>query len=210
MNSRPVSRRIFGDFERIAQTQRRSRRLSGPEPTGPIDKTDHLGGRMNRQPMRRETPSGQDVRRHVPNRFKLLFTGLCQQRNDEVFERDDAHLKLHQLGVAQRWRIGLWLAKAGARVRVGGPCAALVLPTFECASAQGLRRIGAAIRCVGRFEGHARDVLEGSSEPGCVTVPSGTLSTCTCSHHSSSARCHSLLPWMRVKCASGLASSLST
>lgn len=109
----------------------------------------------------------------------LLFTGLCQQSDDQVFERDDAHLKLHQLGVAQRWRTGPGLAKAEAGVRVGGPCAALVLPTFECASAQALRRVGAAIRCVGRVEGHARDVLESSSEPGCVMVPSGTPSTCT-------------------------------
>ena len=82
---------------------RSSRSLSAPEPIGPTDKTDHLGGRMNRQPMRCKTPSRQDVRRHIANRFKLLFTGLSQQRDDEVFERNDAHLKLHQLGVAQLW-----------------------------------------------------------------------------------------------------------
>jgi len=42
--------------------------------------------------------------------------------------------------------------------------------------------------------------------------PLSSGSTCTCSHHSSSARCHSLLPLMRVKCpgASGSASSLLT
>ncbi len=67
-----------------------------------------------------------------------------------------------------------------------------------------------AVRLFDRVKVHERDVLASASGPGCVSVPQVTPSICTCNHHSISARCHSLLPWMRVKCASGLASSLST
>ena len=63
-----------------------------------------------------------------------------------------------------------------------------------------------------RAQGHRRAAPGHSVEH--AATPSGTASTarstCTCSHHSSSARCHSLLPRMRVKWASGSASSLST
>ena len=101
-------------LQRIGQTQRSSRRLSAPELIGPIDKADHLGGRINRQPMRCKTLSRRDVGRHLANAFKLLFVGPCQQGDDQVFQCDHAHLKLHQLGVGQRWRIGLRLVNAAA------------------------------------------------------------------------------------------------
>jgi hypothetical protein len=68
----------------------------------PIDQAQHLASGTDGQRVRRKSWPGRDVRGHVANQFHLRLGGLREQRDDHVFQCNDADLQLHELGVAER------------------------------------------------------------------------------------------------------------
>ena len=74
----------------------------GAEMTRPVDQTQHLASGTDGERVRRESRSRRDVRGHVAYQLELRGAGLREQRDDDVFQRDDAHLQLNELSVAER------------------------------------------------------------------------------------------------------------
>src|SRR6188768_2892178 len=74
----------------------------GAEMTRPVNQTQHLASSTDGERVRRESRSRGDVRGDVAYQLELRRAGLREHRDDHVFQRDDAHLQLNELSVAER------------------------------------------------------------------------------------------------------------
>jgi len=66
---------------------------------GTLDQVVHMGGRLDRQWMRRKPGAGRNVGRHFTSKLQLLVGTLRQQHDHEVLKRDDTNAQLHQFGI---------------------------------------------------------------------------------------------------------------
>jgi len=69
--------------------------------SGSLDEVHHLMRGVDRQGMLGESLPRKDVGGHVASQLELLARRLCQQCHHHVFQRDDAHAKMYQLGLSQ-------------------------------------------------------------------------------------------------------------
>jgi hypothetical protein len=63
--------------------------------TGPLNKLDHLGRRMDRERMLREAWSWRDIGCHFPDEVEVPIGGICEQRDQYVLQCDDTDSQLH-------------------------------------------------------------------------------------------------------------------
>ena len=107
----------------------RSGRRLDPEMTGPFDKIDHLGCRMDRQRMIGGARSWRDESCHFASKVKLPIRCFRDQRDHQVLQRDNPNAKLHQLGICQLRNLRLSFSGKWFSVPLAGAGAAFIFPS---------------------------------------------------------------------------------
>jgi len=94
-------------------------------------KMPHLAGGMKRQTVRCEPGSGRDVR--CQSCYLVVGRNGCvgQQCHDQILQRNDPNLQLHELGVGQRGRGVGWFVGVRVLLRAHRAGTPLVVPTCQ-------------------------------------------------------------------------------
>lgn len=89
------------------------------------NKTDHLCCPIDRQMMASEPWPRGNIGCHFASKLELPIRRLCQERDHQVFQRDHADVEVYQLGIRQRWNVGLHFARDRALLPAAGRRATL-------------------------------------------------------------------------------------